>query len=112
MSLPGGEISLPCHRDGGIDAGTSTSAGVKSWKGVETTSALQARSHGDAVPAGTQVFFGLRANTTGEHVVVHLKKAADAEGRRPLFLAHDEVLSRRVHTKSKKHSVPAGTTSP
>ena len=32
-----------------------------------------------------QVFFGLRVNTPGEHVVVHLKKAAAAFGRRRLF---------------------------
>ena len=65
------------------------------------TQCLQARS-----------VFGLRANTPGEHVVVHLKKAAAAFGRRCLFEVADEVLSRRVRTKSKKHLVLAGTASP
>ena len=42
-----------------------------------------------------QVFlFGLRANTPGAHVVVHLKKAAAAFGRRRLFEVADEVLTR------------------
>ena len=59
-----------------------------------------------------QVFFGLRVNTPGEDFVGHLKKAAAAEGRRRLFEVHDDVLSRRVRTKSKKHYVPAGTASP
>ena len=55
--------------------------------------------------------FGLRVGTPGEDFVGHLKKAAD-EGRRRLFEVHGDVLSRRVHTKSKMHLVPAGTASP
>ena len=93
-----------CIASSGDGPYTGTSAGVKSWKGVETTSALQAQSHAEAMEMRCcrhQVFFGLRANTTGEHVVVHLKKAAAAA-----------VLSRRVHAKSKKHLVPAGIASP
>ena len=50
--------------------------------------------------------FGLRVNTTGEDFVGHLKKAAAAAA------AFDDVLSRRVHTKSNKHLVSAGTASP
>ena len=48
------------------------------------------------------MFFWLRANTLGEDFVGH--------GR--LFEVHDDVLSRLVRAKSKKHLVPAGTASP
>ena len=52
------------------------------------------------------------ASRLGEDFGDPLKKAAAAEGRRRLFEVHDDVLSRRVRTKSKKHYVPAGTASP
>ena len=74
---------------GGPAQDDGTNAGVKSWKGVETTSVLQAQNHGQVMEMQclqAPSVFGLRVNTPGEHVVVHLKKAAAAAlGRRRLF---------------------------
>ena len=95
----------------------ATGAEVMSWKGVETTSALQAQSHGEVMETqclqAPSVFWTSCEHAgTGLRRVGHHKKAAAAEGRRRLFEVHDDVLSRRVRTKSKKHYVPAGTASP
>ena len=106
-SRPAPRAALPQHR--GVAQGTG--AGLKSWtvwkplvpyrhEFMEKSWRRSACRH--------QVFFGLRANTPGGHVVVHLKKVAAAFGRRRLFEVADYVHFRRVRTKSKKHYVPAG----
>ena len=79
----------------------ATRAGVKSWKGVETTSALQAQNHGEVKEMeclqAPSVFW-----TSCEH---------DGKGlRRPPKKGGGGL--RRVRTKSKKHLVHAGTPSP
>ena len=92
-----------------------TRAGVKSWKGVETTSAPQARSHGEVMgmqcPQAPSVLW-----TSCEHAGRGLrrppKKEAEAEGRGRLFYELTTCSPRRVLTKSKNHSMPAGTASP